>query len=618
MEKLKNNFEKILLVDSSFDIRSLKNMKNEYSKIISFDYQSHNLLIENNITHEISDNYITKMDLQTIQKKSYELSKWSMQKEINSFVEYEGINLGNLVYLDFMDLIVSFIKKFFEVIKIFHINENCQFFASSIIYDILSTLTSNVTKLDSFKIDTSTNIIKYSYRLGNKSISINLTKTGYIRLKNISEYFLQFIFRFDNPKNSQKNILLVEFDPTKYKKFLFSANKLSQNIIFYNRRRPTIWNFESFKAVEKSKCKILTLKTLENNDLKNKINELKNKIKENLDKIWTNDIFFSSFFSIGGNSFWIPLKPIFVELMNRRILDAIQEIEITKKLFNNIHIDSVLISSEIGFNEQIVMHIAKQYKVPIIIMQHGLPYETTDAFERNNLLGMFPNFSDKMIVWGTPSEKYVENSGFNSSKIAALGNPVYDDLFNKKINSKNSKYILLATSPPMKDLVFDNLVETNENYQNAIEKICNTVTKLNKQLIIKLHPSLVDFDVESFVKKINPKILVIKSGSILPFIENCEVLITFDLSTTILEAQICDKPTISIRLKDYGFGESEIFKTKSCVSVTMDNFDEILYKILHDNNFKLQITQTGKDFLNYYFVNKGNSSEQILKFLNEI
>ena len=120
------------------------------------------------------------------------------------------------------------------------------------------------------------------------------------------------------------------------------------------------------------------------------------------------------------------------------------------------------------------------------------------------------------------------------------------------------------------------------------------------------------------MKKINPKILVIKSGSIFSFIENCEVLITFDLSTTILEAQIFDKPTISIRLKDYGFGESEIFKTKSCVSVTMDNFDEILHKILNDDDFKLQITQNGKDFLNYYLTNKGNSSEQILKFLNEI
>ena len=123
--------------------------------------------------------------------------------------------------------------------------------------------------------------------------------------------------------------------------------------------------------------------------------------------------------------------------------------------------------SEIGFNEQIVMHIAKQYKVPIILIQHGMPYETVEAFERNNLSGFFPNFSDKMIVWGTSTQKYVENSGFNTSKIAALGSPVYDDLFDKKIDSKNSKHILLATSPPMKDLSFDNLVETNENYQNA-------------------------------------------------------------------------------------------------------------------------------------------------------
>ena len=617
MEKIKNNLEKILLVDYSFDIRSLKDTKSKYSKIISFDYQSHCSLVENNMAHEISDNYIDKMDLQKIQKKSYELSKWNTQKEINSLLEYDGINLGNLVYLDLTELIVSFVKKFFEIIKIFHKNENCQFFTSGIIYDMISTLTSNIIKLESPNIVTSNDIIKYSYRLGSKSISINLTKTGYIKLKNISEYFLQCIFRFDKPKNSKKNILMVEFDPIKYKKFLFSANGSSQNIILYNRRRPTIWNFESFKTVKKSKCRIITLKTLTNNCSQNKINELKNKIKENLDRVWANDVFFSSFFSVNGNSFWISLKTIFVELVNRRILDAIQEIEFTKKLFNSFHIGSVLILSEIGFNEQIVMHIAKQYKVPIVSIQHGMGYETVEAFERNNLSGYFPNFSDKMIVWGAFSQKYVENSGFNPSKIIALGNPVYDDLFDKKIGPNSSKHILLATSPPMKDLSFDNLVETNKNYQNAIEKICNTVTKLNKQLIIKLHPSLVDFDVESLAKKINPAILVIKSGSIFPFIENCEVLITFDLSTTILEAQIFGKPTISIHLKDYGFGEPEILKTKSCANVTMNNFDEILHKILNDDNFKLQITQNGKDFLNYYLANKGNSSEQILKFLND-
>lgn len=617
MEKIKNNSEKILLVDYSFDIRSLKDAKSKYSRIITFDYQSHNLLTANNIAHEVSDNYIDKIDLQKIQKKSYELSKWNMQKEINSLIEYEGIDLGNLVYLDLNELMVSFVKKFFEVIKIFHINENCQFFTSGTIYDMMSTLTRNVIKLESFKIAISNDIVKYSYRLGGKSISINLTKTEYVRLKNISEYFLQFIFRFDKPKNSKKNILMVEFDPTKYKKFLVLANDLSQNIILYNRRRPAIWNFESFKAVRKSKCRIITLKTLANNDSQNKIDELKNKIKENLDRTWANDVFFSSFFSIDGNSFWISLKPIFVKLVNRRILDAIQEIEITKKLFNNFHIGSVLLLSEIGFNEQIVMHIAKQHKIPVILIQHGMPYETVEAFERNNLSGFFPNFSDRMIVWGASTQKYVENSGFNASKVAALGSPVYDDLFDKKITSKNSKHILLATSPPMKDLAFDNLVETNENYKNAIESICNTVTKLNRKLVIKLHPSLVDFDIEPFVKKISPEIMVIKSGSIFPFIEDCEVLITFDLSTTILEAQIFDKPTISIHLKDYGFGESEIFRTKSCASVTMDNFDYTLQKILNDDNFKLQLIHNGKKFLDYYLSNKGNSSEQILKFLNE-
>lgn len=608
------NLDKILLVDSSFGVDSLRGKKNLYQKIITFDFDSHMILSDHKIPHEISDRYLNISELREIQQKTFELSKWSKQKEISKLVEYEEINLGNLMYNDFMDFIAGFLKKFCEVVKIIQMHQNCEFVASDRLFDMAKIL-SNSVKLDNQKVIVPTHeFVKHSYRLGQQSISITLSKEKYLKLKNLSEFFLQKVFKFDKPKNNERYVLLVEFDPTKYKTLLLTQKAPYQNFLLYNRRWPTIWNLESFNVIRKSNCRAATFKTLTSNDLQTKIEEAKNSTKKSLQDLWSQS-FFDTFFSFRGISFWIALKPFFEEKLEPKMKEVVQEIEIAKKLFEKYCFSTVLILSEIGPNEQIMLHLAKKNGIPVILMQHGLPYETNEASERNNLSGFFPNFSDNMIVWGDLTKKYLVNSGIEPSKLKPLGNPIYDDLFN--IKNTKGETILLATSPPMKDLVYDNLVETNERYRDAIENICKIVTKLNRKLVIKLHPSLVDFDIELMAKKINNEIVIIKSGSIFPLIEDCKLLLTFDLSTTILEAQILKKPVVSIRLKDYGFGESEIFKTASCVTTSIQDLEQILNKILTDDSYKQEIIKSGNKFVNQYLANKESASKIILDFLKK-
>lgn len=610
----KSNLDKILLIDSSFEVDYLKDKESQYSKIITFDFDSHKILSDLKISHEISDSYLTKYELDQIQKETYRLSKWNRQKEISGLLDYDGINLGSLFFNDFIDFITSFLKKFCEITKVIKKYQNSEFVTSNDLFEIASTLSQNV-KLSHKKTTTQVDVIKYSYQLGQKSIPITISRTKYIKLKNISELFLQKVFRFDKPTNGKKHVLLIEFDPTKYKTLLLSSKAYKTNFLLYNRRWPSIWNLESLCVVRKSGCRIATYKTLVNSDLEIKINQIKITIKEKLNDLLHN-AFFNSFFSFNGISFWEALKPFFEEKLIQKMAESILEIEAGKKLFEKYKISSILILSEIGPNEQIMMHLARKNKIPIILMQHGVPYETKEAIERNNLIGFFPNFSDYMITWGNVTKEYVENFGIDSSKIQPLGNPVYDDLFNKKTLVHGDE-ILLATSPPMKDIVYDNLVETNKKYRDAIENICKITTKLNQKLIIKLHPSLVDFEIEAMANKINSKIKVIKSGSIFPLIERCNLIVTFDLSTTILEAQILKKPAISIKLKNYGFGISEVFKTNSCINISIDEFEKTLEKILTNSNYRNEVITNGDVFVNKYLVNKGTSVGAILAFLKK-
>ena len=605
--------DRILFIDSSFPLELL-NTEDLYHKIITFDFDSHNSLTELKIQHEISDTYLTHHEIKELQEKTLDLSSWSKQKEISQFLEYEGINVGNLTFNNFIDFIAGFLKKFCEIQKIIQQNHNCEFVCSTSTYEMAKIFSNNVKIKKQQASNSHDKAFKHTYHLGKLSFQISLTKEKYLKLKNLTESIFSYLFRLDKPKNNNDSILCVEFDPIKYKTLFLSGNNAPHNFILYNRRRPLIWNLESLNVIRKSKCQAIVPNKLLDSTLQTKITEDVKLIGTKLDELWNND-FFETFFSINKVSFWSALRHFFSNNLACIMKDLVSDIALAKKLLENQTIKTILILSEIGPQEQILMHLAHINGKKVVLLQHGIPYETREASKRNNLHGFFPNFSDAMIVWGPLTKQYLENAGILSSKLKPLGNSPYDDLVSISHNAGDT--ILLATSPPMKDIVYDNLVITNQQYRSAIKNICQITTKLNKKLVIKLHPSLVDFDIESITKKINKDIQVVTSGSIFPLISNCNLLITFDLSTSILEAQILQKPTISITLKDYGFGDSDIFKTESCIRTTIDKLEQHVDKLLIDDSYRRKYVENGNRFVEQYLSNRGTATKSIHDFLKD-
>ena len=172
-----------------------------------------------------------------------------------------------------------------------------------------------------------------------------------------------------------------------------------------------------------------------------KIEKAQERVVYTLTNLWESD-FIGSFFSHNGKSFWIALKPFFEDLIGRKMIDAVKEIEVAKILLEKYQIGPIMILSEIGFNEQIMMHLARKNNIHVVMIKHGVPYETKEAYVRNNLLGFFPNFSDYMVVWGSATKAYLEKSGISTSKIRALGSSIYDDLFEKRHSKKKRQFFL--------------------------------------------------------------------------------------------------------------------------------------------------------------------------------
>jgi glycosyltransferase involved in cell wall biosynthesis len=142
--------------------------------------------------------------------------------------------------------------------------------------------------------------------------------------------------------------------------------------------------------------------------------------------------------------------------------------------------------------------------------------------------------------------------------------------------------------------------------------------KLNKKLIIKLHPSAAELDISDLVKRIDPRITVIKSGNIFSLIESCEALVVTDVSSVILEAQMFGKPVISLSIKDYRFGEPEVFRSKSCMRATIDGFEDSLNSVLNKPDLRKQIIENGYRFVKKSLSNRGNATEALIEYLKQL
>lgn len=620
--ELNNDFTDIILLDSSSKLDNLKNLlAKKNSLVITFDYNTHKTLLKDQISHQISDQYLTRDELDQVQKKSYDLVKWYHEPTISESIEYEGVNLGSLIEIEFNYFLVQFLKRYAELSKIFSKYHDKVFTSSSSLFDITSSFSSSVNKLDELELSDKKfyyDSIKIKFKLKNRYFEVNLSKSYYLKLKNTAEKITHLLFHPINNTSSKKTILLVEFDTVRYDSIFESSYGKKLNLVLFNRRRSAIWNLKSFSIIKKTGTKVATPYDVEIKEIENSIKSIISTIENKIEHLWNKEDYLKSFFSINGRSFWNIIKPLFIDLIKRRISEFIFEIELAKKLLQKIRPSSIVIWTETAPTEQIMLKLAKKMKIPIVLLQHGLFYDSPGARYMNKFQGVYPLDVDKYVVWGKLEADHAQREGVKKENIVALGSPLYDQINRVKKNEKNNSFILLATSGPVKEDSFDLTVEVNERNENTIKKICEIVSKLDKKLIIKLHPSPDEFDPTELAHKINPEIKIVQTGSITPLIESCEVLIVIDVSTVILDAQILGKPVISVSVKDSGWGIPTVLSSKSCAVTDMDNFEFTLERLLKDESFRNDVIQNGKKFANEYLVNQGSSSKELLNLLSKI
>ena len=623
---MNDNSKFIILFDSVLDFNDLNeiNAKNK-SKIISFDYDTHKILKDKKINHEISDNYLSKKDLRMIQKTAYKVSEWFDTDEILEYISYQGVNVGSLIQDELINILVNYIKKFFELYKISKQFDNFTFFGSHIFCEIMKIFSKNTIKFKNSKKESFEQLpldsIKMKMKIGTKnhSIEFGISKNLFKKLKIVSEKSTKLLLPKNNlVKEIDKNILIIEFNAIQYESFFDKMPNSNINFFMYNRRRPAFWNFQGYNLVKQSGCFVETESSLSDTNFKKTVSDGKLQMETKLLSLFSKESFFKSFFSLDGISFWLTFKSFFQEFLRKRTFEFIEEIELTKKLMEKYHFSSILILSEAGSNERIAIQLARQKQIPVCLLQHGAIYDTIEGYDMNVAQGVIPLKSDNYLCWGKTTEEYSKRVGINSEKIHSIGSPIFDKLrFDQRDSSKND-YLLLATSGPTKEDASDLTVEIIEKNISAIKKVCEFATKHNKKLIIKTHPSLDELDPSFITKQINPEIKVIKEGKISPLIQSCELLITIDFSSVILDAHILGRPVISLSVKDNGWGIPPALKNNSCLVSDIEKLNDNLKDVLNNKEVRNQLIKNGTKSSNQYLSYQNNSSSKLIGFLEEL
>jgi len=611
-------FTNIILVDSSTNIDNLKNSlsKEKNRLIITFDYTSHKKLENEKIIHKLSDDYVSDQNYKDIQKYVYKFSYWYLNDNFSKLLTYDGINLAKLFLDELINFFVRFLKKFKEIETIYNLYPQKKFVANGELDDIINFFTTNVNSNPSIKknsLEFTHDLIKVSLKIANFKRDIFIKKTSYLKIKNLVD-ILSKIISNSKTNNNNKKILFSEFNTERFSDLFIESKNHNTEIYFLGRRRPPFWNFSTLKTMLRSKCRIITDGDFQQKTILKNINSTLDQVKSQFEKLWKYDVLLNEYFSFEDYKIFKLIKPTLNELLDKKLFKTLYEIELANQTFQKFNFDYSVIINESGFSEQIISSLSKKYQIPCIHMQEGFHWDSIGAKENLSSQGVFLEDAEKLAVWGEIDKKLaIEIGKISPEKIHVIGAPRYDQLF--RTDSSNEDYILLASSAdPQPEEIEGLRIPKIEKYLNDIIKISKIISKLNENLVIKLHPSPTQLtNIAEIVSTIDPKISVSSYGEISSLLPSAKLLISVGISSAMIEAMILKKPVLFIPGIDYNWGEPSIIPTNGCLFSNMSEFENNLKNIIYVTNHNNY--ESSQNYLKKLISYQGNASSQFYKFL---
>ena len=615
--------KKIIFADANSNFQEIKKIinKNKDYEIISFDYKTHKKMNDEKLDHIISDIFINDTECKELQDYVYKFTYWFHEKEFSELLNYRGINIGKLYQDEILNFFVRFLKRFKEIENIFHQNKEVEFFADNELYKIISFFTRSCInignsneKMHAFTHDE----IKIGLKIGKSQKNIFLDEKTYLKLRNFIDRVINNFFTPKISNDKKTNIMFVEYNTDRFKDLFLTSKENNSNIFFYGRKRPPFWNFSTLKTIINSKCRIITEDFIYDKMVEENYLEADRHMKNQISKLWKKKDMFDKFFSFKEKTIFELIKPVLIELIENRLSSTLKEIELAYRMFEKVNIDYSVVINEVGFYEQIISSLSKEFNIKCVHMQEGYHWDSKEVNQNLTSQGVFLHDAEKLLVWGNLDKKLaIDNASILPEKIEIIGAPRYDSFFGSK--PKRGEYILLASSAdPQPEEIEGLRIHKIENYLSDILKICKVVSKLDEKLVVKLHPSPTQLtNLEQLTRKINSEIKVLASGDITELLPNAKILICIGISSVMIEALILNKPVIFIPGIDYNWKNPSLLNMNGCLSSNIKNIRNDLLRILNDDYNSSEMKKASEEYLSKLINYQGYSSKKFYELMSQ-
>ncbi len=290
------------------------------------------------------------------------------------------------------------------------------------------------------------------------------------------------------------------------------------------------------------------------------------------------------------------IKSNFNILINNNFTDMEKLKDLLIKMFKHNKPQFILLSEDRTKYNRIIVKAAKQFGIPVFILQHGI----TPKVKMNQMPfaneSFAPLYGDYILVWGKNAEQYLSEIGIDEGKIMICGNPEYN-ITNTKSNRKKELLIIDQQFIGQKN-------EMELSYKPLIETLNNN--KIPYKIYLRM-----EYNRKYIEKLVDEKhIIKWKKGLINKLMKEYSLTLGF-YSTAIMGSVINLTPSISFDSMNRGDVMGFHSKYLKCIT----DVDEIIktYKLIIDIDPKIdEVKEDIENHIAYY------GKEAIEKIVNNI
>ncbi len=304
---------------------------------------------------------------------------------------------------------------------------------------------------------------------------------------------------------------------------------------------------------------------------------------------------------------------------------TVSYIETCRNMITKTNPSLFFLSNEYSSWERNLIIAAKQEKLPVFALQHGIihpthrgyMYSSRDIDTTGSILSPYCPVPDKTAVYGEKFKNLLISGGFPPTLIEMTGQPRFDIFFSLKSFFKNKNRLRDILKLPKDKYLLIWTTETHglpldENIKN-IDAVYNAVSNLPEvELIIKLHPG--ENQVAPLYRKYNSKVRIFEGGADTPLlILASDILLTKD-STTGLEAVLLDRPVIILNLSNKTDLVDYVREGVAVGVYKKENLRDVITSLIRDD----PLISARKTYITQYYMTDGKSSKRAAEALRSM